>query len=115
MVNALGNIFQHGGTCHLPQVPDFQYSNEETAINVVDVQTEAERNVPFSMEQLLLDMPRLLSKLNRYEKMCNDIDMSIHLTRLWNVFPPQLEPRREDTFHCFQSALFAASAHNTPA
>jgi hypothetical protein len=43
---------------------NFKSCDEETAINVVNAQTESERQVPFSTEQARLDTARLLSQMN---------------------------------------------------
>ncbi len=64
-----------------------------TAINLVNAQTESERQVTFSTEQARLDMARLLSQMNRDIELGNDIDLNLLLTRLGNIFPPQVRRR----------------------
>ncbi len=83
-------------------------SDEETAINEVNAQTESERQVPFSTEQARLDMARLLSQMNREIELGNDIDLNLLLTRLGNILPPQNDPA-DDNF--LQAALVASVSH----
>jgi hypothetical protein len=57
----------------------FKSFDEETAINVVNAQTESERQVLFSTDQARLDMARLLSQMNREIELGNDIDLNLLL------------------------------------
>ncbi len=86
----------------------FKSCDEETAINVVNTQTESERQVPFSTEQARLDMARLLSQMNREIELGNDIDLNLLLTRLENIFPPQDDPADDNSLH---AALIASASH----
>jgi hypothetical protein len=90
----------------------FKSCDEETAINVVNAQTESERQVPFSTEQAQarLDMARLLSQMNREIELGNDIDLNLLLTRLGNIFPPQDDPADDNSLH----VAMIASASHTP-
>ena len=83
----------------------FKSCDEETAINVVNTQTESECQVPFSTEQARLDMARLLSQMNREIELGNDIDLNLLLTRLGNIFPPQDDPADDNSL---QAALVAS-------
>ncbi len=58
----------------------FKSCDEETAINVVNAQTESERQVPFSTEQACLDTARLLSQMNREIELGNEINLNLLLT-----------------------------------
>ncbi len=82
----------------------------QTTINVINAQTESERQVPFSTEQARLDMSRILSQMNREIELGNasDIDLNILLTRLGNIFSPQDDPA-DDNF--LQAALLASVSH----
>jgi hypothetical protein len=53
--------------------------DEETAINVVNAQTESECHEPFSTEQVHLDMASFLFQLNREIEMGNDIQLLLLL------------------------------------
>ncbi len=86
----------------------FKSCNEETAINVVNAQTESERQVPFSTEQARLDMARLLSQMNREMELGNDINLNLLPTWLGNVFPQQDDPA-DDNF--LQAALVVSVSH----
>jgi hypothetical protein len=86
----------------------FKSCDEETAINVVNTQTESERQVPFSTEQARLDMARLLPQMNREIELGNDIDLNFLLTLLGNIFPQQDDPA-DDNF--LQAALVASVSH----
>ncbi len=86
----------------------FKSCDEETAINVVNAQTESEHQVPFSTEQARLDMARLLSQMNREIELGNDIDLNLLLTRLGNIFPPQDDPADDSSLH---SAMIASVSH----
>ncbi len=86
----------------------FKSCDEETAINVVNVQTESERQVPFSTEQACLDMARLLSQMNREIELSNDIDLNLLLTRLGNIFPPQDDLADDTSLHV---AMLASLSH----
>jgi hypothetical protein len=86
----------------------FKSCDEETAINVVNAQTESERQVPFSTEQARLNMARLLSQMNREIELGNDIDLNLLLTRLGNIFPPQDDPADDNSLH---AALIASVLH----
>jgi len=89
----------------------FKSCDDETAINVVNAQTESERQVPFSTEQARLDMARLLSQMNREIELGNDIDLNLLLTRLGNIFPPQDDPAEDTSLH---SAMFASASRVPP-
>ena len=89
----------------------FKSCDGETAINVVNAQTESERQVPFSTEQARLDMARLLSQMNREIELCNDIDLNLLLTRLGNIFPPQDDPAEDTSLH---AAMFASVSRVPP-
>ena len=86
----------------------FKSCDDETAINVVNAQTESERQVPFSTEQARLDMARLLSQMNREIELGNDIDLNLLLTRLGNIFPPQDDPAEDTSLH---AAMLASASH----
>jgi hypothetical protein len=66
--------------------------DEETAHNVVNLQSESEKHVPFSMEQASIEMARALGEYNRDIDLGNDIDLDLDhlLTKLANVFPLEL-------------------------
>jgi hypothetical protein len=83
----------------------FKCCDEETAINVVNTQTESERLVPFSTEQACLDMARLLSQMNREIELGNNIDLNLLLTGLGNIFPPRDDPADDNSLH---AALIAS-------
>ncbi len=51
----------------------FKPCENEAALNVVNAQTESERQVSFSTEQARLDMARLLSQMNREIELGNNI------------------------------------------
>jgi len=86
----------------------FKSCDEETAINVVNAQTESERQVPFSTEQARLDMARLLSQMNREIELGNDIDLNLLLTWLGKFFPPQDDPADDNSLH---AAMIASLSH----
>ncbi len=87
---------------------NFTSRYDETAINVVNAQTESERQVPFSTEQARLHMARLLSQMNRKIELVNDIDLKLLLTLLANIFPPQDDPI---DYNFLQAALVASVSH----
>jgi hypothetical protein len=86
----------------------FKFFDEET--NVVNAQTESERQVPFSTEQARLDMARLLSQTNREIELGNDIDLNLLRTRLGNIFPLQDDPADDNSLH----AVPIASVSHAP-
>jgi hypothetical protein len=71
--------------------------NEETAHNVINAQSESEKHVPFSTEQAHIEMARVLGEYNSEIKLGNDIYLDHLLTKLANVFPPELVS--DDTQH----------------
>ena len=61
----------------------------DTAISIVNSQTESETAAPYATEQLHLDLSRLLSDMEREIELGNNINLTNLLTRLGNVFPPE--------------------------
>ncbi len=88
----------------------FKSCDDEAAIDVVNAQTasESEHQVPFSMEQVRIDMTILLSQMNREIEQGNDINLKHLLTRLANIFPLQDDPADDNTL---QAALVASVSH----
>ena len=68
----------------------------DTAINIVNAQTEFETAAPFATEQSHLDLSRLLSDMDREIERGNNINLTNLLTRLGNVFQP-LQGQRNET------------------
>ena len=78
----------------------------DTALSIVNSQTESETAAPFAMEQLHLDLSRILSEMNREIERGNNINLTNLLTRLGNVFPPEQDQPADVTLH---QALLAAT------
>jgi hypothetical protein len=81
----------------------------DTAISIVNSQSESEIAAPFAMQQSHLEFSRLLYDMNRDIERGNNINLTNLLTRLGNVFPIEHEPA-DATLH---QALIAATAHVT--
>ena len=60
----------------------------DTAISIVNEQTESETAAPFATEQSHLDLSRLLSDMDKEIERGNNVNLTNLLTRLGNVFPP---------------------------
>ncbi len=67
------------------------YDNE-TAINIVNSQSESEIAAPFATQQSHLEFSRLLYDMNREIERGNNINLTNLLTLLGNVFPIEHEP-----------------------
>ena len=78
----------------------------DTAISIVNSQTESETAAPYATEQSHLDLSRLLSDMDREIELGNNINLTNLLTRLGNVFPPEQAQPDDATLH---QALFAAT------
>ena len=81
------------------------YDNN-TAIHIVNSQSEYEIAAPFSTEQSRLDLSRLLSEMNREIEHGNNINLTNLYTRLGNVFPPEQELPADVALH---QALLAST------
>ncbi len=81
----------------------------DTAISIVNSQSESEIAALFAMQQSHLEFSRLLYDMNRDIKRGNNINFTNLLTLLGNVFPIEHEPA-DATLH---RALIAATAHVT--
>ncbi len=57
---------------------------------MINVQSESKKHVPFSTEQARIEMARVLGEYNCEIELGNDIDLDHLLTKLANVFPPEL-------------------------
>jgi hypothetical protein len=88
----------------------YKFKSCETAINVVNAQTESERQLPFSTEQAHLDMARLLSQMDRKIELGNDIDLNLLLTRLGNIFPQQDDPADDNSLQAAPSHMLRSSS-----
>ena len=66
----------------------YKAHDSDTAINIVNSQSETETAALFATEQSHLDLSRLLSEMNRKVEKGNNINLTYLLTRLRNVFPP---------------------------
>jgi hypothetical protein len=86
----------------------YRSCDEETAHNVINAQSESEKHVPFSTEQARIEMARVLGEYNREIELGNDIDLDHLLTKLANVFPPELVSDEADSL---QTALHAVMSH----
>ena len=84
------------------------YDND-TAINIVNSQSENETAALFVTEQSHLELSRLLFYMNREIECGNNINLTNLLTRLGNVLPLEQQPAGA-TLH---QALIAATAHVT--
>ena len=60
----------------------------DTAISIVNEQTESETAAPYATEQSHLDLSRLLFDMDREIEHGNKINLTNLLARLGNVFPP---------------------------
>ena len=69
----------------------FRAYDHDTAISIVNSQSESDLVTPFATEQSHLNLSRLLSKMNREIKRGNNINLTNLLTLLGNVFPPEQE------------------------
>ena len=78
----------------------------DTAISVVNAQTESETAAPYATEQSHLDLSRLLFDMDREIELGNNINLTNLLTRLVNVFPPEQGQQVDATLH---QALLAAT------
>ncbi len=57
---------------------------------MINTQSERKKHVPFSTEQARIEMARVLGEYNSEIKLGNDIDLDHLLTKLANVFLPEL-------------------------
>ena len=80
--------------------------DSDTAINIVNAQTESETAAPFATEQSHLDFSRLLSDMNREIERGNNINLTNLLTLLGKFFPPEQGQQVDATLH---QALLAAT------
>jgi hypothetical protein len=81
----------------------------DTAISIVNSQSESEIAAPFAMQQSHLEFSRLLYDMNRDIERGNNINLTNLLTRLGNIFPIEHEPADAN----LHQALIAATAHVT--
>jgi hypothetical protein len=89
----------------------YRSCDEETANNVVNAQSESEKHVPFSTEQARIEMARVLGEYIQYNReieLGNHINLDHLLTKLANVFPPELVSDEADSP---QTALHAVMSH----
>ena len=71
----------------------------DTAINIVNAQTECETAAPFATEQSHLDLSRVLSDMDKEIERGNNVNLTNLLTRLGNVFPPEQAQPADATLH----------------
>ena len=71
----------------------------DTAISIVNAQTEFEAATPYATEQSHIDLSRLLFDMNREIERGNNINLTNLLTRLGNVFPPEQGQPADATLH----------------
>ena len=67
----------------------YKVYDSDTAINIVNAQSESETAAPFATEQSHLDLSRLLSDMKRGIERGNSINLTNLLMLLGNVFPPE--------------------------
>jgi hypothetical protein len=85
----------------------FKSCDKETAINVVNVQTESERHASHFVRS---------KRVSTWQGSCreielgNKINLNLSLTRLGNIFPPQDDPADDNSLH----AALVASISNAP-
>ena len=84
--------------------------DSDTAIIIVNAQSESETAVPFATEQSNLDLSRLLSDMNREIERGNNINLTNLPTLLGNVFPPEQGQLVDATLH---QALLAATVRTS--
>ena len=88
----------------------FKAYDSDTAITIVNAQSESETAVQFAMEHSHLDLSRLLSDTNRKIERGNNINLTNLLTLLGNDFQPEQEQQADATP---QQAFLAATMCTT--
>jgi hypothetical protein len=86
----------------------YRSCDEETAHNVVNEQSESKKHGPFSTEQARIEMSRVIREYNREIELGDDIYLDHLLTKLANVFLPELISDEADSL---QTALHAVMSH----